>query len=84
VHTGLGWVVFGTVDRGPVEEISFDLGLPLVQEGQPYVRAACLEEGTRHQDGFFALEAEAARGLEHFQVEEGEEERLKPDPKSYR
>ena len=20
LHTGLGWVVFGTVDRGPVEE----------------------------------------------------------------
>jgi hypothetical protein len=83
VHTGLGWAVFGTVDRGPVEETSFDLGVPLVQEGQPYVREVCLEEGTRHQDGFVALEAAEARELEHFQVEEGEEERLELDPESY-
>lgn len=83
VHTGLGWVVFGMVDRDPVQETSFDLGVPLVQEGQPYVREVCLEEGTRHQDGFVALEAAEARELEHFQVEEGEEERLKPDPESY-
>lgn len=84
VHTGLGWVVFGTVDRGPVEETSFDLGVPLVQEGQPYVREVCLEVGTRHQDGFVALGAVEARGLEleHFLVEEGEEERLKSDPES--
>ena len=59
------------------------MGVPLVQEGQPYVREACLEEHTRHQDGFVALEAAEARGLEHFQVEEGEEERSKPGPESY-
>ena len=80
VHTGLGWVVFGTIDRGPVEETSFNLGALRVQEGQPYVREVCLEEGTRHQDGFAALEAAKARELEQFQVEEGEEERLKPEP----
>ena len=34
VHTGLGWVVFGKVECGPVDETSFDLGVPLVQEGQ--------------------------------------------------
>lgn len=87
VHTGLGWVVFGAVDRGPVEETSFDLGVPLAQEGQPYVRGVCLAEGTRHQDGvacaFDALEVAEARELEHFQVEEGEEERLELDPESY-
>ena len=43
----------------------------------------CLEEHTRHQEGFVALEAVEARMLEHFQVEEGLEERLKPDPESY-
>ena len=59
------------------------MGVPLVQEGQPYVTEVCLEEHTRHQDGLVALEAAEARELEHFQVEEGEEERLKPDPESY-
>ena len=68
VHTGLVWVVFGTIDRSPVEETSFDLGALRVQEGQPYVREVCLEEHTHHQDGFVALEAAEARELEHFQV----------------
>ena len=44
------------------------------------MREVCLEEGARHQDGFAALEAVEACELEHFQVEEGEEERLKPYP----
>ena len=56
------------------------MGVPLVLEGQPYVTEVCLEEYTRHQDGFAALEAAKARELEHFQVEEGAEERLKPEP----
>ena len=59
------------------------MGVPLVQEGQPYVREVCLEEHTCHQDGSAALEAAEAHKLERFQVEEGEEERLKPDPESY-
>ena len=60
------------------------MGVPLVQEAQPYVTEVCLEEHTRHQDGLVALEAAEARELEHFQVGEGEEGRLKPDPESYR
>ena len=59
------------------------MGVPLVQEGQPYVREVCLEEHTRHQDGSAVPEAADARELKHFQVEEGEEERLKPGPESY-
>ena len=59
------------------------MGVPLVQEGQPYVREVCLEEYTRHQDGSAAFEVAEAHELERFQVEEGEEERLKPDPESY-
>ena len=56
------------------------MGVPLVQEGQPYVREVCLEEHMRHQDGSAALEAAEAHELECFQ---GEEEWLKPDPESY-
>ena len=59
------------------------MGVPLVQGGQPYVREVSLEEHTRHQDGLVALEAAEARELEHFQVEEGEEEWLKSDLESY-
>ena len=59
------------------------MGVLLVQEGQPYVMEVCLQEGTRHQDVFVPLEAVEARELEHFQVEEGEEERSKPGPESY-
>ena len=55
VHTDLGWVVFVTVDLGPVEGTSFDLGVPLVQEGQPYVREICLEVGTRPRMGSLPL-----------------------------
>ena len=47
------------------------------------MREVCLEEHMRHQDGSAALEAVEAHELERFQVEEGEEEWLKPDPESY-
>ena len=51
------------VECGPVEETSFDLGVPLVQDGQPYVREVCLEEGTCHQDGSLPL-----RRLKHMSL----------------